>query len=309
MSAALLTDVEWHHLRSQVVGGSEVAALFGAQPDYCLSLYGLWMVKAGRVPLPTVSNPRTVWGLKLEAAIAEGCAEQEGWTIRKGSHVVDPVTPGMGCTLDFIIESGEPGKGHGALEIKNVDRLVHARSWQDGEPPMHILLQHQHQMACTGYSWGAVGELIGGNELRIYRYEARPRLIADIRRRVREFWQSIEAGCEPSVDGSDTTTAILRALNLETIDEVADLTADNEAPEICAGLLHATEARKAAEHVENEFKNRLIQKLGPNRKARAQGFFISTAITPEKPARAAEPGEIIAGRKESRRYSVKEMTV
>lgn len=309
MNVSLIADSEnWHRQRSRVIGGSEVAALFGVQPDYMLSHYGLWMVKSGRAPRPEVNNPRTRWGIALEEVIGMACAEQEGWTISKGTHVVDPSTPGLGCTLDYVIEAGEVDQnGLGALELKNVDYLVHKRAWTDGEPPLHILLQHQHQLAATGYSWGAVACLVGGNTLEIHRYAARPRLIADIRRRVSEFWNSIDEGRPPPVDGSDSTSAILRAMNLPMTEEVADLQADNELPEICAGLLHATNARKAADKIETEFKNRLTEKMGCHLKARAQGYFISTSLIKAKDDRTANPGEVIRGRAESRRTTVKEL--
>lgn len=298
----------WHDIRSKHIGGSEIAALFEAQPDYALGLHGLWLVKAGRAPAPEVSNERTRWGNLLEEAIATGCAEQEGWTIRKGGHFSDPNCHGLGATLDFVIESGEAGRTTpGALEIKNVDYRVHKQAWSDGEPPLHILLQLQHQLACSSFTWGAVGELIGGNDLRIYRYEARPKLIAKIRQKVAAFWQSIEDGNEPPVDNSTQTGTILRAMNTPVRDAVADLTTDNELPEICAGMLSAAARRKEIEREEQGYKNRLIEKLGTAKRAQGHGFFVSTIINPEKAPRAPKPGEMIPGRKESRRYDVKEI--
>lgn len=302
---------QWHALRSKHVGGSEVAALFdlptSERPNYMLTRFALWHIKAGNAPPPHVSSPRPVWGLRLEAVIADAVAEQEIWKVRKGGYVSDPTTPGLGCTLDFIIESDPDEEGPGVLETKNVDWMVHRRSWVDGEPPLHILLQHQHQLAATGYSWGCVAGLIGGNDLRLYRYKARPKLIADIRRRVREFWASIEEGREPPVDGSDSAAAVLRAMYSDPIDDIADLTQDNELPEICASYLNACVARRKAEQDEAEFKNRLIAKLGNHLAAETQGFRVRVAITPEKAPRPAEPGEVIPGRKESRRYTIKEI--
>lgn len=305
MSAAVLQGEAWHAARSRVVGGSEVAALFDVQPDYAMSLYALWHVKAGNVPPPRFENERVAWGLRLEDAIAEGAAEQEGWTIRKGGHVLDPTTPGLGCTLDYIIEGDEPG----ALEIKNADWLAHKRDWIGDEPPMHILLQLQHQLAATGYTWGAVACLVGGNQLRIYEYKARPKLIADIRRRVAEFWQSIDEGREPPIDGSAGASAVLRALYPDTTPEIADLSADNELPGICAEYIAHGHARRQAEAAEAEAKNRLIGKLGAHQHALAQGYRISVAVTPAKPDRPARPDEIIKGRAESRRYTVKEFSL
>ena len=295
---------EWHALRARHVGASEVAALFGVQPDYALSHYALWQVKAGRVPPPEVDGERIRWGVRLEPIIAECAAEQEGWTISKGGYAEDVHCPGLGASLDFEIIRPD---GNGALECKAADWLVHKRTWTDAEPPMHILLQLQAQLACAGLSWGAVACLVGGNELRIYHYEARPKLIQQIRTKVTAFWQSIDEGREPPVDGSDSAAAVLRALYAETTQDIADLREDNEFPEICAGYLNAVEARKAADKREAEFKNRLIARLGPHLVAETQGFRVRVAVTPEKPDRPAEPGEIITGRRESRRYNVKEI--
>lgn len=297
---------EWHALRAQNVGASEVAALFDMQPAYALSRYALWQVKSGRVAPPHVDNPRTRWGLRLEEAIAEAVAEDRGWSVTKGQYVTDDTTPGLGCTLDYVA-IGEGLDGPGALELKNSDWLQHKRTWTDGEPPPHILLQLQAQLACTGWSWGAVACLVGGYDLRIYPYPARPKLIADIRRRVAAFWASIAEGREPPVDGSDGASAVLRAMYPELTDEELDLTGDNELPGICARLLHATERRREAAAEEDEAKNRLAAKLGDCRRAKAQGFRVSVAVTPEKPPRAPAPEEMIPGRKESRRITVKEL--
>jgi len=296
---------DWHALRLRNIGGSEVAALYGVQPAYALSLYALWHVKAGNAPQPPVDNERVRWGNRLEAPIAHGLAEDQGWTITKGGYVTDPTTPGMACTLDFVVhDPAQPDPG--ALEIKNVDWLVHKRTWADGEPPLPILLQLQHQLACTGYTWGAVGGLVGGNDAHLYRYEARPALIAGIRQRVTAFWQSIAEGREPPPDGSDAAAAVLRALYPDVLDEVSDLTTDNALPDICARLLAAAEARKVAEKAEAEAKNQLAAKLGGHNRALVQGYRVSVAVTPEKPPAAPPEGYLIPGRKEVRRITVKE---
>lgn len=297
---------EWHALRAKNVGGSEVAALFDCQPAYALSRYALWHVKAGNTPAPEVNSIRAVWGLRMEAAIADAAAEQEIWKIRKGGYVTDMTTPGLGCTLDWVIEADPDEHGPGCMEVKNADWLIHKRQWTDEEPPLHILLQLQHQLAATGYSWGVVACLVGGNDLRLYRYKARPKLIADIRRRVTEFWASIAEGKEPKPDGSDGAAAIMRALYPEIVDEIADLTNDNELPALCADLLNQTEARKKAEEAEADLKAQIMGKLGTSGKARTQGFFINLSVTPENPGRLPKPGELIGKRKEVRKLFVKE---
>jgi len=306
-----LSNEEWHAARARHIGGSECAALFGQAPAYALSHYALWHVKAGLAPPPEVGNERTDWGLRLEAAIAEGAAAQESWTIRKGGYVTDPTTPGLGCTLDYWITQPGPNDtgcaGPGLLEIKNADWLQHKRTWTDGEPPPHVLLQLQHQAACTGYTWGAVAALIGGNHLEIYRYAARPKLIAEIRRRVTAFWASIDEGRPPPVDETDGATVILKAMYPELHDEELDLEDNNEFPEACAHLLQWADARKLAAKEEDFAKNRIRALLGDCRRARGGGYRVSVAVTPAKEPRPPRDGEMIAGRAEARRITVKEL--
>lgn len=304
-------EAEWHALRAANVGGSECAALFDCQPAYALSKFALWHVKAGLAPPPKVEGERIQWGLRLEAAIANAAAEQEGWTIRKGGYVTDPTTNGMGCTLDYIIdapgENDEDCNGPGLLEVKNSDWLQHKNTWTDEEPPMHILLQFMHQAGCTGYSWGAVACLIGGNKLNIYRYKVRPKLISEIRRRVKDFWQSIEDGKPPAVDASESATAVLKSVYPVLYDEELDLSTNNEFSEICAEMLKWAEVRKDAVKHEDLEKNRLRALMGDYKRASGNGYRVSISVTPEKAPREPKPGELISGRAETRRFNVKEI--
>jgi predicted phage-related endonuclease len=296
----------WHALRGVHVGASEVAALFGVQPDYAPGLLALWLDRAGKVPLPRVENPRVEWGLRLEEAIAAGAAEREGWDVLPGLYAS---RDGLGATLDRRIAApcaGDEGcEGPGVLELKNADWLAHRRAWGD-EPPTHILLQLQAQLAATGYSWGAIAVLVGGNDLRIYRYRARPALQAEILRRVVAFWASVRAGKAPAADGSDATFRALAALAPDVEEEPAawDAEAEAEVAVLAASYAQAQAAEKEAAKAKDEARNRLMQRLGEARWGLAPGWRVSQAITPAKPDRAAEPGEIIKGRAESRRLIV-----
>jgi predicted phage-related endonuclease len=311
MSATLgLSETEWHAVRARHIGSSEVSALFGVQPDYALSHFALWHVKAGNIPPPVVDNDRVRFGTKLEPLIAELAAEENGWTITKGRYHEDPLCPGLGASLDYEIDAPGPGddgcEGPGVLECKNVDWMVHRRSWADGEPPIHITLQLQTQLACSGRTWGCVVALVGGNQLLTYRFQARPKIVADIRRRTFEFWSAIDAGQEPLVDGKDSTSDALRALFPEVTSQSLDLRTHNEFPIVVAALLSKTEERKRVTEEEEELKNRLRAILGDAKSAWCDQFSVSVAVTPAKPDRLAREGEIIKGRAESRRIMPKE---
>ena len=301
---------EWHEKRAAHVGSSEVSALYDLAPEdtpnYLKSRFALWHIKAGNAPPLFTENPRIKWGIRLEAVIAEAAAEENKWSVQKGGYFTDRECPRLGASLDYVIDYDPTEKGPGVLEIKNTDWLVHKRSWQT-EPPPHILLQLMHQLAATGYSWGAVCCLIGGNDLRTYRYKARPVLLADIRRRVREFWASVESGDEPKVDGSESASEVLKSLYPVVVDDVIDLRENNEFPEAAHGLYMAAEARKAAEAEYEEAKNRVIQLLDGHRRAFGGGWTVNTSVTPANPGRPPKPGELIGKRRESRSYTAKEM--
>jgi predicted phage-related endonuclease len=304
---------EWHAIRARHIGSSEVAALFGVQPDYALSAFALWQVKAGIIPPPVVENDRVNWGTRLEPVIAAGLADEQGWTIAKGRYHEDKVCPHLGASLDFEIEAPGPDddgcEGPGILECKNVDWMIHKRSWTGSEPPLHIILQLQVQLACSGYSWGVVGALSGGNTPHVYSYHAQPKTIAAIRKRVAEFWESIENGEPPPVDGAGSTTEAIRALYPETVDESIDLRLSNEFPEACAEALSKAEERKRIVIEEEEAKNRLRLLLGSARRGYSDQYSVSVAVTPEKPDRPARVGEIIKGRAETRRLMIKERAI
>lgn len=303
---------EWHALRARHIGASEVAALFDAQPAYALSKFALWHVKAGDAPPPDVGGERVFWGNRLESLVAEVTAEAEGWIIRKGGYASDDECPGLGASLDYEIVgsaalAAEGYEGDGCLECKAVDWLIHKKTWQD-EPPVNILLQLQTQCAARGLSWGVVAALVSGNQRVVYKYKARPRLIEDIRRRVREFWASIDAGREPPVDGSESASAVLAALYPDVVDDAIDMRESNEWAEAAHAFHMAGEARRAANDDYDLAKNRVVQLLNGHRRGWGNGWQVNTAITPANPGREPKPGELIGKRAEVRKYTAKEMT-
>lgn len=306
-----LPAVDWHAARLRNIGSSEIAALFDLPDDqvpaYMNRRFALWHVKSGNVPEPPIDQVRTAWGLRLETAIAEAAAAKEGWQIEPGGYVADPTTAGLGCTLDFIIAGDPDEDGPGVLECKNVDWLIFKRSWTDDEPPPHVLLQLQHQLAATGYTWGAVAGLVGGNDLRIYRYKARPKLIDEIRRRVRDFWNSVEMGVPPLPDGSSSASAVLTSLYPETVDDAVDMRLNNEWAEAAHALFNAAADRKVANYTYDEAKNRVVALLDGHRRGYGNGWAVNCSVTPENPGREPQPGELIGKRAEVRRYTVKEM--
>ncbi len=301
---------EWLALRRRHIGASEVAALFNMQAPFQPGIYALWMDKAERVPLPPVEIERAQWGLMLEDAIAAGASEREGWAVLPGQYASHE--SGVGATLDRIIAA--PGQndagceGPGALELKNVDVLqtLRGRAWE-GEPPIHVQLQLQAQLLATGFTWGAIAWLVGGNELRILRHRARPAIQAEIARRARAFWQSIRDGQPPMPDGSDATYQALLALlpDADEGDEPADLRGDNAAEAAAADYLRGAALEKEGKALKDTARNVLLSKVGAARWAKTNAATVGVSRVDAVPDRLAKPNEKIKGRAASVRISVR----
>ena len=296
----------WHELRRRNVGASEVAALFGCQPDYAMSKWTLWQVKAGLMDPPAVTSDRPKWGLRLEQVIADAFCEDHGHGPAErcgyAQHAYHPHIK-LGATPDFLLADG------GVLETKNVDWLVRRRSWGD-EPPMHILLQLQAQLACTGREWGIVAALVGGNELMHWRYDRRPKLIAEIERRVCEFWWSIDHGVEPDIDGSESTYAAVKARLPHAEDNSAIECDDIEFAELCVQVTDAKAEIKRLDAVRRECEAKLMHRIAGARRGYGMGWsatLIERAGTPEKTITEDMVGQTLPGRKGSVSLQVREM--
>lgn len=302
---ANLTDAQF---RAKHVGASECAALFDCSPY--LTRFELYHRKKGNISTPEFNalhdgvpdDERIFWGVKLEAAILEAAAERYGYADIE-RNVVLSNGEGLGAHPDAMAYC-PVRKSRGYVEIKTADWLIR-KQWGD-EPPTSYLLQSQTGQGLAKVTWGDVLVLVGGNRLERFCYDFRPKIYAEIERRVADFWQSIEANDPPPADYTrdlDTIADLYR----EGTDEVVDLTADNLAHEAAAAFLFAKEARLKAEKEEDAAKAELMDKMGAASVATLNGFAVRTTTVAAVPERVAEPGEIIKGRRAYRRITVKEV--
>ena len=208
-------QIHWHDLRSQHIGGSEVAALFDMSPF--TTLWQVWMEKSGKLPPEDLSGNKSIQaGTFLESGIANWAAHRWDMKIEK---VVDYFTaddcPGMGASLDFQTEGGHP------VEIK---WSAHGDGWEyEGDTitcaPDNYVLQVLHQMACTDAEYGWLIALIR-NEPRRMKIPRSEEIISKIKSHVAKFWDSVRSGEEPPVDFNKDGDAVVRLLDFVPMSEV-----------------------------------------------------------------------------------------
>jgi predicted phage-related endonuclease len=297
--ATILGDPD-HEFRQAHVGASECAALFDCSPY--VTRFELWHRRKGNIAMPDLSDSERVeWGLRLEPAIIAAAADRYGYQLGETPRRLSNGR-GLGGHPDQLASDE---RGPGIIEIKTADWLVF-KQWGT-EPPEHYLLQAMAYAGLAGRKWCDVIVLVGGNRLERFCYDFRPKIYAEIERRVEAFWQSIEANDPPPADYTRDLDTIAD-LHRDGGDETIDLSADNLAHEAAAAFLFAKEARLEAEKREDAAKAELLDKLGSASFATLNGFTVRATTVAAVPDRPAEPGEIIKGRKAYRRLTVKEVS-
>ena len=187
---------KWLKLRSQDITSTEAAALFGLSPY--MTVFELWHLKKSGDIVSIEENERMKWGSRLEATIAEGIAEDNGWQVSPFKEYMRLTDLKMGSSFDYKIED------NGILEIKNVDSLVFNNKWivdeAITEAPAHIELQVQHQLAVSDLEYAYIGALVGGNTVHLIKRTRSEKIITNLKNKVEEFWNSIEANKPPAPD-------------------------------------------------------------------------------------------------------------
>lgn len=216
------TRDEWLKLRHAHTSSTESPALFGLSPY--MTAYELGVMKQRPEPDPEFeANERMRWGIRLQHAIARGIGEEYGVKVRSlsgyATHSFGHVR--MGASFDYevigvathddgnkvevkdaLLQDLYEQHGSGILEIKNVDGLIFRNEWKTDEgvePPAHIEVQVQHQLACCAKQWAAIGVLVGGNDLHLLTRLRDNDVIKAIENRSEQFWRDLAAGILPPV--------------------------------------------------------------------------------------------------------------
>lgn len=294
------TEDAWLAQRTRDVTSTESAALFGMSPY--VTAFDLWHRKrSGNVP-EFKSNDRMKWGNRLEAAIAHGIAEEQGWEIRPMKEYMRDPDARMGSSFDFVITNlGEPVH----LEIKNVDYLAFRDGWiehDDGsmEAPEHIEMQVQHQMAVSGFKRAYIGAFVGGNRGVVIERERDEDVIKAIRAKVAEFWRTVDAGQEPDPVMPDDAEVVIRLNQRVAEGKTLDATDNTELESLMSAYRQTSEAASDYETACNVLKAQILRKIGDAEKVKTSGFNMSAGMiadTPPTLITADMVGQTYGGRK------------
>jgi len=208
------TREEWLKARTIGIGASESPAILGVSPYK--SALQLYHEKTGAEPITFGEKEALAWGKTLERPIAERYHEE---TRRMVVFDDAPFVLRQHPTMDFLIATIDAGvldldaaRGHGTLEIKNVNSYIGQRWTGPQEPPVEFMVQLQHQLLVTGDKWGSIAALIGGVFFVWCDIERDDEFCALLVRDVEAFVKRIRDRRPPEADASEHTTELLQRL-------------------------------------------------------------------------------------------------
>lgn len=270
-------EQHWHELRAQDITSTDCAALFGMSP-YCTP-FELWHRKKSGDIVTIDDNERMRWGRRLEAAIAHGIAEDEGWQVRPLKVYIRDTEARIGASFDFEVIGHADGLG--LMEVKNVDARVYRNDWSETEAPPHIEIQAQHQLAVThglGYGWTLIAALVGGNTPAKIRRPIDLEVAAAIRTKARQFWASIEANEAPPPVFPEDAAMVVRMNQYAEPGTLADLRGDEKARALAIEYKTAADLEKQHGEAKESAKAELLLLLGDREKAMLDGFNITAGM-------------------------------
>jgi len=114
----------------------------------------------------------------------------------------------------------------------------------------------------TGFKWGYIAVLVGGNDLRLIRRERREDIIEKIQARIADFWKSIDENRCPEPDETRDFDTLKRLYAVSDPNTALDEWYHAEAMEAIDLAARFGEQKREAEKEEKEAKARLMAVLG-----------------------------------------------
>lgn len=213
-SAVLIGDFEnqspeWHELRSNGIGGSQVGTILGLNPWE--SAYTLWAKLSGKIPESFEQNEKMFWGTVLEPVIRDEWGKQN-----PEFEIFDTGTWADGwkhANPDGILKRGDD---YGLLEIKTA-----GYRWDDVPPQYYA--QVQWYMHLLGLKWCKIVVLFQGSQLQTYTINYDQEFVHGALLRVTEFWDGVAKDVAPSWDGSESTYQTVRIMHPDIVDSEIEL--------------------------------------------------------------------------------------
>lgn len=256
VSTQTMTRNDWLDWRRRGIGGSDAAAIAGLNP--WKSPMAIWLDKTGQIE-PEEAGEAAYWGNVLESVVADEFKERTGFYVQRRNAILQHTDyPWMLANVDRLFRDAEGNWG--VLECKTTSEWGR-KNWAEDEVPAYYLIQVQHYLAVTGYEYGYIAVLIGGNQYKHYKVVRDEEIIQYLIDIEKDFWQLVETNTPPAFDGSDSSSEVLKKLYPKATLGL-EVMLPSTAQELIEMYEQASAEEKAAVTKKDEAGNKLKALLG-----------------------------------------------
>ena len=196
---------EWLEDRRKGIGGSDVGAVLGL--NKYKSPYTLWAEKSGLLHTDEVDNESMRIGRDLEDYVARRFIEATGHEVITSDYSFQSKAhPFMLANVDRLLTDEPCG-----LECKTASALTRY-DFENGDIPPSYYCQCMHYMAVTGLKKWYIAILVMGKGFYWFEINRDEEEIKALIEAEAEFWNKVETGEAPQIDGTTSTAATLGAL-------------------------------------------------------------------------------------------------
>lgn len=213
------TREEWLENRSKGLGGSDAGAVIGV--NKYKSPYTLWCEKTGKLQAPDIDNEAMRIGRDLEDYVAQRFTEATGKKVHKSGFSYQSIKhPFMLANIDRWVTGEDAG-----LECKTANAMSRV-DWEGGNIPESYYTQCVHYMAVTGAKKWYIAVLVMGKAFYYWEVQRNEEEIQALIEMEEEFWNKVQNGTEPHIDGSDSTTETIKTIYGPIANETLEIDID-----------------------------------------------------------------------------------
>lgn len=261
---------DWHAIRSQGLGGSDIGVVLGLN-DF-KTPYQLWLEKTGQIEIEDISDKVAIQvGNSLEQLVADIFTQETGIEVQKDNKThFHKDYPFLLANIDRKIV-GE----RALLECKTTS-VFNKKSWEGDDIPASYFMQVQHYLNVLDYDFAYIAVIVGNHEFIYKKIERDQELIELYTKRVEKFWnENILKKIPPDIDGSIETNQYLSQLFYDQPESKIDLSADHI--KLVKEIVSLKEAQK---HINDNLKtkeNMLKHYLGQQEATTGYGLGIKVS--------------------------------
>lgn len=175
---------EWLQERRTYLGGSDIGAILGC--NKYKSALDVYFDKTSEGELEESQSEPAYWGTMLEDVVAQEYSKRTGNSIEVPAGLIrHSKFPFIACNIDYWSNGG----AH-ILECKTANQMKASEWGEEGtnQIPESYLMQVAYYAAITGVPKVDIAVLIGGQDFRIYTYNADEDMQTKLIRAAELFW-------------------------------------------------------------------------------------------------------------------------